>query len=468
MRIAILFLFCCIVFTQRIDAQDITQKPNIILINCDDLGYGDLRSFADTKHKTPALDQLARGGQRWMQFYAPASVCTPSRSGLLTGKLPIRTGMYGKRYGVLFPFSKGGLPLKEYTIAELLKDAGYTTAMVGKWHMGHLPKFLPTSHGFDSYYGIPYSNDMKQLPKRWKNWSVYVDDYQNGKNGFMDYRNYNVPLLRGTETIEQPVNQNTITKRYTEEAVSIIRSSKDTPFFLYLAHSMPHIPLFRSDDFANKSKGGIYGDVIEEIDWSVGQIVKALRQSKKLDNTLIIFTSDNGPWLMFGAHGGATAGLRGSKATAFEGGFRVPTIFYWKGKIKPATIDQMGSGLDIYATFSSMLGVKETAAKTDGFDLSPTLFEQQSSQRDMVYYYIKDRLIAVRKGAFKMHIEQIEINSKGKRIIDNTPALYHLATDPSESTNVMAKYPEIVQQLKTEMELHLAAIVPAPSQLDKR
>ncbi len=463
LRHFVVFIFLSASF-QLLFGQLNVEKPNIILINCDDMGYGDIGSYALIKHQTPALDKLAKGGQRWTQFYAPASVCTPSRAGLLTGKLPIRTGMYGKRNGVLFPFSLGGLPQKEQTLAKLLKGAGYSTAMVGKWHLGHLPEFLPTSHGFDSYYGIPYSNDMQRVPKRWKNWQVYVQDYQQGINGFLDYKNYNVPLMRNEKRIEQPVDQNTLTKRYTEEAIAIIERTDSQPFFLYLAHSMPHIPLFRSERFAGKSRGGIYGDVIEEIDWSVGQLLKALKRVNKLKNTLIIFTSDNGPWLMFDTHGGATAGLRGSKATAFEGGYRVPTIFYWKGKIKPATIDQLGSGLDIYATISSIIGAGKRTI--DGYDLSPTLFFQQSSKRDKVYYYLKNELIAIRKGDFKLHLKQIEISNSGMQIIDKNAALFDLREDPYEKLNVVTKYPKIKKRLIKEIKQHLDNTQVTMSQLD--
>ncbi len=242
-----------------------SDKPNFIVVFCDDMGYGDLSCFGHPTIKTPKLDRMAAEGQKWTSFYVTAPVCTPSRAGLITGRYPVRSGFMG---GVLHPISKGGLPQSEITIPELLKDAGYSTACIGKWHLGHLPQFLPTNHGFDYYYGIPYSNDMDKIDA--------VKDNPMEANINPEIRFFNVPLMRNAEIIERPAQQNTITRRYTEEAVKYINTNKQEPFFIYLAHSMPHVPLFRSPDFENKSERGIYGDVIEEIDWSMGQIRKAL------------------------------------------------------------------------------------------------------------------------------------------------------------------------------------------------
>ena len=245
------------------------SKPNVIVIYADDLGYGDLACFGHPTIKTPHLDQMAAEGMKFTQFYSAAPVCTPSRAALLTGRYPIRSGMCSDKRRVLFPDSGGGLPASEVTLAEALKETGYKTACVGKWHLGHLPQFLPTSHGFDSYYGIPYSNDMDRVAERKLGRSIFLKP---------EVKYWNVPLMRDTEIIERPADQTTITKRYTEEAVKFIKENQKQPFYLYLAHSMPHVPLFRSKEFEDKSLRGLYGDVIEEIDWSVGQVLQELTE----------------------------------------------------------------------------------------------------------------------------------------------------------------------------------------------
>ncbi|NNE93624.1 MAG: sulfatase-like hydrolase/transferase, partial [Verrucomicrobiales bacterium] len=283
------------------------DKPNFVVVFCDDLGYGDLSCFGHPTIKTPHLDRMAAEGQKWTNFYVAACVCTPSRAALLTGRYPIRNGMCSDRRRVLFPDSAGGLPQSEITIAKALKDgAGYRTAAVGKWHLGHLPEFLPTSHGFESYFGIPYSNDMNRIDRSVSQHQLAEDE---------NFKAYDVPLLRDEKEVERPADQRTITKRFTEEAVRKIGEFKDEPFFIYLAHSLPHIPLFRAPDFRDTSTAGIYGDVIEEIDWSVGQIREALEKHGIAENTLVVFTSDNGPWLTFDTHGGSAGLLREGKGS---------------------------------------------------------------------------------------------------------------------------------------------------------
>ncbi len=270
-------------------AAERADRPNVVIVFCDDLGYGDLGCYGHPTIRTPNLDRMAQEGQKWTNFYAAASVCTPSRAALLTGRLPIRNGMASDRRRVLFPDSAGGLPPDEVTIAEALKPLGYATACVGKWHLGHLPQYLPTRQGFDSYFGIPYSNDMDR-----------VADSPKGREAFWDPKieYWNVPLMRDERIVERPADQNTITKRYAEESVAFLRKNRDRPFFLYLAHSMPHVPLFTSDEFRGTSLRGLYGDVIEEIDWSVGRVLDTLRELKLDRKTLVVFTSDNGPWLI--------------------------------------------------------------------------------------------------------------------------------------------------------------------------
>ncbi|MBN1909133.1 MAG: sulfatase, partial [Pirellulales bacterium] len=263
-------------------------RPNVVIFFADDLGYGDLGCYGHPTISTPNLDRMAAEGQRWTQFYVAASMCTPSRAGLLTGRLPIRSGMCSLKRHVLYPNSAGGLPADEITLAEALKDAGYTTGMVGKWHLGHLPKYLPTTQGFDSFFGLPYSNDMRPTT-----------------------------LMRGTEVIENPADQNTLTKRYTKEAIQFIEKNRDKPFFLYFAHTFPHTPLHRSEKFADRSRRGLFGDVVEELDDSVGQVLDTLRRLGLDKRTLVVFTSDNGPWLPRKLDGGSAGLLRGGKGSTW-------------------------------------------------------------------------------------------------------------------------------------------------------
>jgi arylsulfatase A-like enzyme len=429
-----------------------TDKPNIIVVFCDDMGYGDLSCFGHPTIKTPQLDRMAAEGQKWTSFYVAAAVCTPSRAGLITGRYPVRSGFMG---GVLFPHSKGGLPQSEITIPELLKGAGYSTACIGKWHLGHLPQFLPTSNGFDYYYGIPYSNDMDRVEG--------TDYHYVCVNPEIEI--FQVPIMRNTEEIERPAQQTTITRRYTEETVKYINDNKDNPFFIYLAHNMPHVPLFRSSDFESKSERGIYGDVIEEIDWSVGQIRKALEDNGIAENTLVIFTSDNGPWLSFDQHGGSAGLLRGGKGSTWEGGMREPAIFWWKGKLKTGIVSDMGSTLDFLPTFCNLAGVPVPDDRhLDGFDLSKTLLYGEKSPRDIMIFSRGNDVAAIRKGDFKAHF----IVRRNPELQEQLPLLYHLGHDPSEKYNIADQYPEIVEELRLEAEKYKETIIPVVDQVRLR
>jgi arylsulfatase A-like enzyme len=295
-----------------------TAPPNVVIILADDLGYGDLGIFGSPNNRTPRLDAMAAEGQKWTSFYVQP-VCSPSRAALLTGRLPVRNGMFGTPGGIAPKVFRDnaaeGLPASELTIAEMLRARGYRTGMVGKWHLGQQPAFLPTRQGFDSWYGVPYSHDMRMTVPRINGWKTPA--YYDPKPEYWD-----VPLMRDDTIIEQPVDHRTLTRRLTEEAVRFITARRDRPFFLYVAHPLPHIPLARSDRFVNASPGGMYGDVIEELDWSTGQILDALRTAGLDRRTLVVFTSDNGPWLPFGTHGGSAGPLRHGKGTTWEGGVR--------------------------------------------------------------------------------------------------------------------------------------------------
>jgi len=436
-----------------------TSHPNFIIILADDMGYGDIGAFGNPTIKTPNLDKMAYEGQRWTNFYVAAPVCTPSRAGLLTGRLPMRTGMCSEKQRVLSPESKGGLPSSEITIASALKKEGYATACIGKWHLGtYLPQFSPNAHGFDYFFGIPYSNDEDLIKG--------TDYHEACINPKIEY--WNVPLMRNSEIIERPANQTTITKRYTQEAINFIKQNKEKPFFLYLAHSMPHVPLFRSKTFENISLRGIYGDVVEELDWSVGEILSALKQNGLDDNTFVIFTSDNGPWLIFNEFGGSAGLLKGGKGGTNEGGMREPTIFWWPGKIEPGVVMDMATTMDILPTFCSLAGANLPNDRVyDGSDISPVIFGTGPDPRDVVFYYRGTQVFAIRKGAYKAHfITQPEYGTDVKTIQD-PPLLYNLNVDPSEKYNIAAKHPEVIAEIKKILQEHLSTLKPVENQLEK-
>lgn len=454
-----LFLFLLIiVHPSHLEAQ--TSQPNVVIIFTDDMGYGDLGVYGNPSIHTPNLDKMAYEGQKWTNFYVAAPVCTPSRAALMTGRLPVRTGMSSEKRRVLFPDSKGGLPQSEITIARNLKQAGYRTAAIGKWHLGHLPEYLPTSHGFDYYLGIPYSNDMDRV-KEGEYFKILKEN--------PDYHHFNVPILRNTEEIERPANQYTLTQRYTDEAVRFIQQNKGNRFFLYLAHSMPHVPLFTSDKFKNKSARGLYGDVIEEIDWSVGQVLQALKDNGIDENTLVVFTSDNGPWLIFEDHGGSAGPLRGGKGGTFEGGMRVPAIFRWPGKIKPGVVNELGSTLDLFPTVSALAQVPVPRDRVyDGYDLSQTLIAGKQSPRQEMFFYRDTEVYAVRHGDYKVHfISQPEYGPGRDKTYHNPPLVYNLGVDPGEKYNLGNKNPEVIQKAKELLDQHKSTLKPVENQLEK-
>lgn len=432
-------------------------KPNFIVVFVDDMGYGDLGSYGHPTISTPNLDKMAYEGQKWTQFYSASSVCTPSRAGLLTGRLPIRNGMIGSKNRVLFPDSKYGLPDSEITIAEKLKENGYKTVAIGKWHLGHKKEYLPLQHGFDYYYGIPYSNDMDKINgETCCPGSKYWQKYQNRSPGSTNY--YNVPLIENNEIIERPVDQTTITKRFSDKAIEFIKKNKEDNFFIYLAHNLPHIPLYASDDFLGKSKRGLYGDVIEEIDHGIGLIMEELKKNNLDKNTIVVFTSDNGPWLPFETHSGSAGLLREGKGTTWEGGQRIPGIF-WGAGIKPGVINDLGSTMDIFPTLLEMSNTSMVDDRImDGISIKNTLLKHEPSKRETIFYYRSREIYAIRYGEFKAHlITQGAYNyPKGsdRKFILDKPLLYNLNIDPSEKYNVADKNPKILVEINKILEKH--------------
>ncbi|MFT5130140.1 MAG: arylsulfatase A [Rhodothermales bacterium] len=404
--------------------------PNFILIFCDDLGYGDLGCYGSTKNRTPRIDQLAKQGMRFTDFYSSSPVCTPSRSSLLTGCYARRVGMHEDATGhwVLIPRSRRGMAANEITIPEALKTQGYTSACIGKWHLGDQPTHLPTAHGFDSYFGIPYSNDMQSKGRG----------------------DPPLPLVRDSSVIEAPADQSTLTKRYTEGAIAFIEKNRETPFFLYLPHTFPHLPLFASPDFRGKSANGRYGDSIEEIDWSTGQILDALDRLKLAENTVVIFTSDNGS---NGRNGGSNAPLSGSKGSCSEGGMRVPMIARLPGRIPAGSeCSALTSTMDMLPTFTALAGAKLPAAKRDGHDIT-SLFTAKSAESpyEVFYYYRRRQLQAVRSGDWKYYFPLDDTHPKWTTAIPTGPGrkakLVNLASDLQEKRDVTAAHPEVVARM---------------------
>ncbi len=431
------------------------SRPNFIVIFVDDLGYGDLGSYGHPTIKTPTLDKLAYEGQKWTQFYSASSVCSPSRAALLTGRLPIRNGMIGSMTRVFFPDSQYGIPDSEITIAEKLKENGYKNAIIGKWHLGHKKEYLPLQHGFDYYYGIPYSNDMDKIngitccpgPRYWQQYEKKRPDSSN----------YNVPLIENNNIIERPTDQTTITKRYSDKAVEFIRDNKKNNFFLYLAHNLPHTPLYASDEFTGKSKRGLYGDVVEEIDHGIGRIIDELERNNLDRNTIVIFTSDNGPWLPFESQSGSAGLLREGKGSTWEGGHRVPGIF-WGGGIKSSVIDDLGSTMDIFPTILEMSSSGQVDDRIiDGLSIKNTLLNLEPSMREKVIFYREREVYALRYRQFKAHFITKGVydypNPDIKTYMEK-PLLYNLDIDPSEKYNIADENPEILKKIYEVLESH--------------
>jgi arylsulfatase A len=412
------------------------RPPNFVIIFVDDMGYGDLGSYGAQGYETPHLDRMATEGVRFTDFYVGQPICSASRAALLTGCYPNRVGIMG----ALSPRSKNGISDREILLPQILKSRGYTTGMFGKWHLGDSPQFLPTRHGFDEYFGLPYSNDML--------------------GGKKPVNNPLLPLIEGDKVIQRNPDQTQLTTWYTEHAVSFIQRHKDVPFFLYVAHNMPHVPLHVSDKFKGKTTRGLFGDVIEEIDWSAGQILDALRKNGLEDNTLVVFTSDNGPWLVYGDHAGSAGPLREGKMTTFDGGVRECCIVRWPGKVPAGVVShEMAWSMDLLPTFAKLAGATVPSDRViDGRDIWPLMTNQPGakSPHEAYFYYWGRELQAVRSGEWKLHFPHEYRHpdpaghggKPGKYA--NLPigtSLFNLATDIGEQHDVAPEHPEIVARL---------------------
>ena len=404
------------------------QMPNIILINCDDLGYGDLGCYGSKMNQTPNIDFIAENGLKLTDFYMASPVCSPSRGGMLTGCYPPRIG-FGDFEGetVLFPGQGVGLSGKEETIAEMLRQSGYITKIIGKWHCGDQPEFLPTRHGFDSYFGLPYSNDM---------------GIQEGNAGSEFSRRETfppLPLVDNEQIIEEQPDMAALTERYTEHAVRFIRENREKPFFLYLAHMYVHLPIYAQDRFMKQSQNGRYGAAVECVDWSLQVLLHELKELSIQENTLVIFTSDNGS-RGIDEEGCSNAPLRGGKQTTWEGGQRVPCIFYWPGHIKAGRISsEIAASIDFLPSFASLTGKKLRGNKIDGKDISQFLLgNEEKSPRDTFVYFRMNELQAIRYGRYKLHFYRENTGVK---------ELYNLHTDVSEENNIYEQHPDIVQKI---------------------
>ncbi len=430
------------------------RSPNIVLIFMDDMGYGDLSCYGASQYKTPNLDRMAARGIRFTSFLSAQAVCSASRAGILTGCYPNRVGISG----ALMPDAKIGLNPSEETIAEVVKKRNYKTCAIGKWHLGYQRQFLPLQQGFDEYLGLPYSNDM---------WPVFFDGSRNISEAYKRKSGYpELPLIRDNKKIKEIRtldDMSELTTLYTETAVDFIKRNRKNPFFIYLAHSMTHVPLAVSAKFKGKSEQGLFGDVMMEIDWSVGQIMKALEKNGLEKNTLVIFTSDNGPWLNFGNHAGSTGGLREGKGNSFEGGQREPCLMRWPGHIAEGTIcNKLASTIDLLPTLAAITNSPLPEKKIDGVNILPLLLgDENANPREIfLYYYRKNSLEAVRKGTWKLvfaHPGRTYIGFKPG--FDGFPgptnenfkfeeALYDLRRDQGERYDVKEYYPEVVAELK--------------------
>ena len=421
------------------------EKPNIVIIFCDDMGYGDLGCYGAQGWKTPKIDSIAQNGVKFTDFYVAQPVCSASRTALLTGCYPNRLGISG----ALSQRSKNGIHQDETTLAEICKSQGYATAMYGKWHLGYQKKFLPVHHGFDDYFGFPYSNDM------WPSGPVrFVKSYPL------------LPLIEDDDIVARVRDQTWMTTWITERSVEFIKQSKQKPFFLYLAHPQPHVPLYTSPTHAGSSRQGKYGDVMHEIDWSTGEVLEALKKTGVIDNTLVIFTSDNGPWMVYGNHAGGVGPLRGCKGNCWDGGVRVPCVMQWPARLKPGSVVKTPMmTIDVLPTIANLIGAPLPQKKIDGKDAWKVIAGEQDQPVQEAYYffYRRNSLEAMRMGRWKLQFPHQWRDSKtspandghaGKYVTQECGLeLYDLESDPGESKDVSSVYPEIVKKMQALADL---------------
>lgn len=436
LNISIWLVSCTSQPKREVETLDSDRKPNIIFIYADDLGYGDLSCYSADSIYTPHLDQMAKEGIRFTNFYSTSPICSPSRTSLLTGRYQVRAGVTR----VFFPNSLQGLDTAEFTMAEMFKQQGYATGIIGKWHLGHLPEYLPMQQGFDYWFGLPYSNDMTWKPRK----------------------DPPIPLIRNGNIIDQPVHQPTLTQRYTAEAINFMALQKEEPFFLYVPHTFPHKPLYVSSEFKGTSKFGTYGDVVQELDKSVGDVLKALDDFGLTENTLVVFSSDNGPARK---GGGKTGGLRGHKATTFEGGIKVPTIAKWKGRIQSnQVINTPAIMTDWLPTFAKLIDAKIPAnLPLDGEDISGLLFGDGKAKERDLYFYFNEDLRAIRSGKWKYKKAVLE-NPYRQPLEPHDNLLFDLDTDPNETTNLASENPDKLKEMQQKMEgfLNHMSDIPEP------
>ncbi len=476
-------LIALVAFSALAQAED-RRPPNIVILFADDLGYADLGSYGNPYIRTPSLDALAREGQRWTDFYVGSPVCSPSRGALLTGQVSVRSGLYGRKLHVMHPGDSHGIPEQTVTLAEALQAAGYRTGMFGKWHLGDAPNNYPTRNGFDYWYGVPYSNDMDlvggmdvdkvmellargQRAKLAALWGRVLALFENPKSEYWNIPLYRSQLVDGEyqdELVERPIDQPTFTRRITEEAQRFIHENQKQPFFVYLPYSMPHLPVFASEAFAGESLRGSYGDAVEEIDWSVGRIRGTLDELGIAEKTLVFFSSDNGPWQEASTFGAGSAGvLRGNKGTTWEGGVRVPGIFWWPGHLEAGVVSDMGTTLDVFATALQLAGVP-IPSDSDGIALTETLLHGAPGPRSEMPYYHKGHLKAYRKGRYKI----VFFGGERTETKLEKPLLYDLHQDLAERRDISEARPDILEDLMNAVERHREQVTVADPIFDRR
>jgi arylsulfatase A-like enzyme len=449
--IKLIFITLFLMLPSAVNAAE--KKPNFIIIFTDDQGYNDLGCFGSKTILTPNIDRLASEGRKFTNFLVASSVCSPSRAALLTGCYPKRVAMHQH---VLFPTSNKGLNPEEVTIADHLRANGYATACIGKWHLGHHPETLPRQQGFDSYFGIPYSNDMNHPDNKGKPRGTSSDQLWLDQESAVKL--WNTPLMENEKIIELPVDQRTITRRYTDRAIKFVEENKDKPFFLYLPHSMPHIPLYVPEDVYDKDPKNAYKCVIEHIDAEVGRLIETLRKNNLAENTYVIFTSDNGPWLQFKNHGGSALPLRGGKMTTFEGGQRVPCVMWAPGKIPAGTVcDQVLSTMDLLPTIAKLAGTEldTKGNKIDGLDATVILTGDASSaspRKEFIYYSARGNVEGLRSGKWKLLLIGSGAKGKNKKPQKESVMLFDLLSDISEEKNLAEANPQILSELTKRMK----------------